>query len=167
MPDLTPLTARCACGAVEITARGRPIFSAACYCDDCQEAGRRIEAEGGTSPLRPDGSTEHLMYRRDRIAVTKGEERLRDHRLDPKSKTRRRVADCCGTLMLLDFAPGHWLDAHRANFGPGAPPIEIRTMTKFAPGPIPSDGIPSPKTHNARFYATLLAAWVPMLLGRP
>jgi hypothetical protein len=167
MPDADPLVARCACGTVEITARGAPILSVACYCDDCQEAARRIEAEGGTSHLRPDGGTEHLMFRRDRIAVTAGEERLRDLRLGPDSKTRRRVTDCCGTAMLLDFAPGHWLDAYRANFGPGAPAIAMRTMTKFAPGPLPDDGIPSLRGHDVRFFAKLLAAWIPMLLRRP
>jgi hypothetical protein len=161
------LVATCACGAVEVTARGAPILSVACYCDDCQEAARRMEAEGVTTHLRPDGGTEHLMFRRDRIAVTRGEANLRDHRLKPDSKTRRRVASCCGTAMLLDFAPGHWLDMFRANAGSGTRPVEMRVMTKFAPGPIPRDGIPSPAKHNVTFFAKLLAAWVPMLLRRP
>lgn len=167
MASLAPLTATCACGGVEVTARGAPIPSVVCYCDDCQEAARRMAAEGVTTHLRPDGGTEHLMFRRDRIAVTRGDGSLRDHRLKPDAKTRRRVAACCDTAMLLDFAPGHWLDLFRANAGPDAPPVEMRVMTKFAPHPIPPDGIPSPRKHDARFYGKLLAAWTPMLLRRP
>lgn len=34
---------QCACGSVKLEAHGRPINSVVCYCDDCQEAARRIE----------------------------------------------------------------------------------------------------------------------------
>lgn len=163
MPD--PLIGRCACGGVEVAVEGRPILVAACFCDDCQEAARRLEAEGGHAHLSPNGGTEHLMVRRDRLRVTKGMERLGERRLKPESKTARLVASCCGTAMLLDFAPGHWVDVHRAAFGAAAPPVNFRTMTRFAPAPIPDDGIPSPAKHDARFFARLLAAWLPMLLA--
>lgn len=169
MPELHRAVARCACGSVEFTADGAPILPVTCYCDDCQAGAREIERlPGATQILDADGGTEYLLYRRDRMRVTKGAEHLQDHRLTSGSKTRRIVASCCQTAMVLDFAPAHWLTAYRARFGPDAPPIEMRVMTKFAPGgAIPDDGIPSYKTHSWRFLARVAAAWIPMLLRRP
>lgn len=165
MPDLPLLAARCDCGAVEVEARGPPILVTACHCDDCQEAGRRLAAlPGRRSPVGEAGGTDALMLRRDRVRIARGADRLESHRLKPDSRTQRLVASCCGTPMLLDFAPGHWIDAYRAAFGPAAPPVEMRVMTKFAPaGSIPA-GVPAARTHSAAFFARLLAAWVPMLL---
>lgn len=161
----TALTARCDCGAVEVEALGLPILVTACHCDDCQEAGRRLEAlPGRRSPVGAHGGTEALMLRRDRARIVRGADRLESHRLKSGSRTQRLVAACCGTPMLLDFAPGHWIDAYRAAFGPAAPPVEMRVMTKFAPAGSVPPGVPAARTHSAAFFARLLAAWAPMLL---
>jgi len=41
------MIATCICGSVEIEMVGAPIVSVVCYCDDCQEGARRIEALSG------------------------------------------------------------------------------------------------------------------------
>ncbi len=40
-------TSQCGCGRVRCESRGEPILSVVCYCLDCQEGGRRIEALPG------------------------------------------------------------------------------------------------------------------------
>lgn len=83
----------CACGRVQYEAIGEPILSAVCYCKDCQEGGRRIEALPNAAPiLDPDGGTPYLTYRDDRFHVLSGEDLLADYRLKPESRTRRVVA---------------------------------------------------------------------------
>jgi hypothetical protein len=56
--DLTVRTSSCVCGRVRCEAAGAPILSGVCYCDDCQEGGRRIEALPHAAPvLDADGGT--------------------------------------------------------------------------------------------------------------
>jgi hypothetical protein len=43
-PPKNAMTASCSCGSVELEAIGAPITSVVCYCDDCQEGSRQIEA---------------------------------------------------------------------------------------------------------------------------
>ena len=163
-------TAACTCGRVEIEATGAPIMTTICYCDDCQAAARTLEALPGAPPLlERDGGTSCVMYRNDRIRCSKGAELLKPFRLKEKSPTRRQVASCCNTPMYMDFDSGpHWIDAYRARFKGEAPPIDMRTCTKFAPaGTVFSDGIPSYSTHSAMFFWKLIAAWIPMLLKPP
>lgn len=51
------MIARCAGGSVEYEAAGNPILGVACYCDDCQEGARRVEALPGAPPVRdPDAA---------------------------------------------------------------------------------------------------------------
>ena len=95
--------ARCRCGVVEVRARGQPILVTACYCDDCQAAAQRIAASAGITPADPDGGTELMVFRRDRIACTQGVDRLQAVRLSDTSKTRRMIAGCCTTPMYLAF----------------------------------------------------------------
>jgi hypothetical protein len=161
-------TASCQCGQVELVATGKPIITAACYCDDCHAAARTLEALPGAPPvLERDGGTSYVMYRNDRIRLTKGRERLKPFKLKETAHTRRQVASCCNTPMYMDFDSGpHWVDLYRARVQGDAPPIEIRTCTKFAPaGTTFNDGIPSPAMHTGSFYWKLLAAWIPMLIN--
>ena len=44
VPTKRVMTAACACGRVELKAIGAPITSVVCYCDDCQEGSRQIDA---------------------------------------------------------------------------------------------------------------------------
>src|SRR6185437_6203938 len=58
---LNTASASCACGNVELELRGPPIMIVSCYCDSCQEGGRRIEALPNAPPvLQPDGGTPYI-----------------------------------------------------------------------------------------------------------
>src|SRR5215469_7093873 len=108
-------TVRCACGRVELEARGEPILCAACYCDDCQEAGRRIEALPGAKPVKgADGGTEYIVYRKDRVRYIKGQELLQRNKLRDRSPTNRWVAGCCNSAMSVNFDDAKfWVDVYR------------------------------------------------------
>ncbi|HEY6420093.1 MAG TPA: DUF6151 family protein [Candidatus Binataceae bacterium] len=161
-------TARCSCGSVELEAIGAPIMSVACYCDDCQEGARQIEALPNAAPVRnPDGGTAYLLYRKDRIKCSRGAQFLRDYRIKEKSPTKRVVAACCNSAMFLDFEKGHWFSVYRARFQGDIPPVQMRVQTKFRPGnsDLPSD-VPSYPGFSLKFMAKLLAARIAMLLHR-
>jgi hypothetical protein len=162
------LTARCACGCVAFEAMGAPIVSASCYCNSCQTAGRQIEhLPSAPKVLDADGGTSYLLYRRDRIVCVKGSEHLQELRLKPDSPTRRMVATCCNSAILLEFTKGHWLTMYRGRFPKDAPPIEMRVMTRDRPQAIQlSNDVPSYRTHSGKFMWKLLSARIAMLLGR-
>ncbi len=162
------LTARCACGNVEYEATGDPILGVACYCDDCQEGARRIEALPGAPPVRdPDGGVTYILYRKDRIRCVKGGDRLQSHKLKPKTDTNRVVASCCNSAMALTFDDSkHWVPVNRARLQ-NAPPVDMRICTKFAPdaAAIPRDVLVYPG-FSVRFIWKLLGARLAMALGR-
>jgi hypothetical protein len=125
------LSEKCRCGKVKLEAVGRPILTASCYCASCQEAGSRFEQLPSAPPvLNPDGGTDYVLYRKDRVQCVTGQEYLEEHRLKPDSPTRRVIATCCNSGMFLDFTKGHWLTMYRNRFPAGAPPIEMRVMTQ-------------------------------------
>ena len=159
---------RCSCGSVELEASGTPIMVTACYCDDCQEGGRHIEALPNAQPvLDADGGTGDLMYRRDRVECTRGAELLREYRLKEESPTARVVATCCNSAMYLDFEKGHWLSVYRARFVGDVPPLEMRVQTKFVPeNTIVADDVPCYPGYPLRFVVKLVAARISMLLRR-
>jgi len=163
------LTASCSCGRVQLEAIGRPIASVVCYCDDCQEGSRRIEALPNAPPLRDsDGGTAYILYRKDRVECSTGRALLKSHKIREKSPTNRVVATCCNSGILLSFDDRkHWVSMYRARFQKGAPPLEMRICTKFKRGTseLPSD-VPSYAKFSFRFLAKLLAARIAMLLQR-
>ena len=108
--------------------------------------------------LDRDGGTGFVLYRKDRVRCTKGEALLREYRLKPESTTRRVLATCCNSAMFLALDKGHWLSLYRNRFANGAPPVEVRTMTKDRrPGvEFVDDYVPSPATHSAKFMWKLL-----------
>jgi len=171
MPELHrgEATARCACGGVEVEATGRPIASVVCYCDDCQEAGRQMEAMPHARPFRdPDGGTGYVVYRKDHLSVLKGAALLKKHKLDGKSPTNRVFASCCNSPMLLNFDDGKWwVDVYRARYLGNAPPVQMRVCTKFKSenANIPND-VPSYPAYPFRFVAKLLGARIAMLVSR-
>jgi hypothetical protein len=167
----TTARARCACGTVEIAFSGSPIASVVCYCDDCQEGGRRIEALPAGRPVRDaDGGTAYVVYRRDRVQCVAGEAQLEPHKLRPESATSRVVASCCGSAMLLRFDGGKfwWTDVYRARLVSEAPATEMRVCTKFRErGDLTGAAeVPSYPGYPLRFVARLVAARMGMLLGR-
>jgi hypothetical protein len=160
--------ASCSCGRVRCEGVGKPILSAVCYCDDCQEGGRRIEGLPEASPvLDPDGGTPYLTYRDDRFRCVSGADLLTGYRLKDGSPTQRFVASCCNSAMFLKFKPGHWVSAYRGRFEGDLPPIEMRNQTKYrgAQTAIPEDA-PSYRGYPPKLILRLLGSRMAMLVGR-
>jgi len=162
-------SAICQCGKVKFEAVGAPILTAACYCTSCQEAGRRFEElASAPSVLDPDSGSAFILYRKDRVQCVMGQEYLEEHRLKPESSTRRVVATCCNSAMFLDVTKGHWLSMYRNRFRAGAPPLDMRLMTKERRvGVELADDVPNYSGHSGKFMLNLLAAWIAMGLRRP
>jgi hypothetical protein len=163
------LSETCRCGKVKLEAVGRPILTASCYCASCQEAGRRFEQLPSAPPvLNPGGGTDCLLYRKDRVRCVAGQEHLEEHRLKPESPTRRVLATCCNSAMFADFTKGHWLTLYRNRFPAGAPPVEVRVMTKDRrEGVALADDLPNSAAYPAKFMLRLVAAWIAMGLRKP
>jgi hypothetical protein len=118
--------------------------------------------------LDPDSGTGVVLYRKDRVQCVMGRDYLEEHRLKPDSPTRRVFAACCNSAMFLDFTKGHWLSMYRKRFGEGAPPLEMRVMTKERRvGVELVDDVPNYSGHSGKFMLRLLTAWIAMGLRRP
>ncbi len=163
------LSATCQCGKVKFEAVGLPILTGSCYCTSCQEAGRQFEQLASAPPvLDLDGGTGVILYRKDRVRCVMGQEYLEERRLKPDSPTRRVLATCCNSAMFLDFTKGHWLSMFRNRFPTGAPPLEMRVMTKERRvGVELADDLPNYSGHSGKFMLKLIAAWIAMGLRRP
>jgi hypothetical protein len=163
------MTATCACGSVDLKASGKPIVSAACYCDDCQKGAAQIEALPNAASVRdPDGGTSYMLYRKDRFECSKGAELLKPHKLKDASPTNRVVATCCNSAMFVNFDRGpHWVSAYKARFHGDLPPVQARICTKFKPdGIVLSDDVPSYRSYPPSFIVKLLASRIAMALGK-
>ena len=164
------LVAHCQCGAVELSAWGRPITVNACYCDDCQAAARRLaaSADSGRASRVNDGM-EFMVFRRDRIACTRGANRLQAMRLTGSSKTRRMIASCCATPMYMAFDDKRpRVSAFRAPFGADAPPVQMRICTRSKRSTKKVEaGVPSHPGYPLAMMIRILAAWpIMMFAGR-
>jgi hypothetical protein len=162
------VSAQCSCGAVVLALRGAPIGSFACYCDTCQEGSGRIEALPQAPAVRDaHGGTEYVLYRKDRVAYTKGQELVTDVTLEENPKTKRVVATCCNSAMMMRFDDArHWVPVYRARLGPNAPAVQMRICTSFVPNgeTLPND-VPSYPNYAPAFMMKLLSARVAMLFG--
>lgn len=161
---------KCDCGAVECAGRGAPFLAAVCYCDDCQEAARQIEAAGDGPPVAaPDGGTALCLIRDDKFTVVRGEDRLRPHRLNPASHTSRMVASCCNTALFLSFSDGRfWKSAMIDRIADPKPVVTMRLCTRYRNSPLPW---PDDAPRHAGFPLSALwrvgQQWFAMKLGRP
>jgi hypothetical protein len=135
MPNPTQTwSARCACGQTEFVARGAPLITLACYCDDCQAAAKQIDAmPSGHSGLGGDGGTISTLFRKDLMSCVRGQELLVDHKLRPSSHATRAIASCCNSNMLTRF--DNWLPmvAMRTHSPDDAPRPQICIHTRHAP----------------------------------
>jgi len=163
------LDATCQCGKVRFAAVGPPILTGACYCASCQEAARQIaQTAPGPPILDGDSGTSFILYRKDRVQCTMGQEYLEERRLKPDSPTRRIIATCCNSAMFLDFTKGHWLSMFRNRFATGAPPLQMRVMTKARRAGVQlADDLPNYAGHSGKFMLKLMAAWLAMGFRRP
>jgi hypothetical protein len=159
--------AACTCGRTTITLIGGPIGSVVCYCHSCRTAAQGFERTPGAPPVvTPDGGVAYCLFRKDRVALTRGAEHLAEHRLTPQSPTRRMVAGCCGTPMFTDFTPGHWLALFHGRLD-DAPAPRIGIMAGDRPKGTPPDGITLYRTFAPRLMIALLLAWAAMGFRRP
>ena len=169
VPTKNVSVASCACGGVELEASGAPIASVVCYCDDCQEGSRQIEALPNARPVQdPDGGTEYILYRKDRVKCSRGAALLKSYKIREKSASSRVVASCCNSAMLLKFDDAkHWVSMYRARFQGEIPSLQMRICTKFKPENRQVAGdVPGYSRYPLKFVAKLLAARIAMLLYR-
>lgn len=167
--NIEPKTLQCACGAAEMEAVGPHILCLACYCEDCQEAAKRLESLPDVKPLRgPDGGTPLVLQRKDRFRISRGAEKLEAHKLRESSSTSRYVASCCNTPMYLGFDNNlHWVSIFRDRYGDEAPAVQFRCSTKAVPEfEAPKGGIPSYATFPPALVLKLMGARLAMLLRR-
>ena len=148
---------------------GTPITSVICYCDDCQEGARQIQALPNASSIQdPDGGTAYLVYRKDRVRCVKGASLLRPHKIRENSATNRVVATCCNTALFLNFDDGkHWVDVYRSRCQGTVPPVQMRICTKFRPEPrtLPTD-VPNHSRYPMSLLIKLVLAKAAMLIDR-
>jgi hypothetical protein len=76
----------------------------ACYCNDCQAAGRAIDAwPNGRGGVAADGGMVSSIFRKDRVRCVSGRELLVDHKLRADSATIREIASCCNSSVATRF----------------------------------------------------------------
>ncbi|WP_449395890.1 GFA family protein [Devosia riboflavina] len=92
----------CSCGQFEMVVTGEPFIATECHCNSCREAGERMAKLPLARPMLEDnGGTRFVLYRKDRVEITKGKELLRAHRLSGTAPTRRVVTTCCNSPVFL------------------------------------------------------------------
>jgi hypothetical protein len=167
MATTTNVRAACACGQVGFEGLGAPIVSLVCYCDDCQEAARQLEALPNAPAVQDaDGGTGYINFRKDRVRCSNGAALLMAYKIRKNSPTNRHVATCCNSTMLLNFDDSkHWANLYRVSVRGNMPPVEMRICTKFKTGEIPND-VPGYPGYPFKFIAKLMAARIAMLFGR-
>lgn len=159
-------TASCSSGSVELEAIGAPVASVVCYCDDCQEGYRQIEALPNAGAVRdPDGGTSYVLYRKDRVQCSRGSHLLQRHKIKEKSATHRQFATCCNSAMFMAFDDArHWIPVYRAQLQGDVSALQMRICTKFAPGRSHiSNDVPSCPSYPLKYMEKLVAAWISML----
>ena len=168
MHEQHSVTVSCQCGKVTLSAAGPPILTAACYCTSCQQAGHQLEQLPSAPPIRDaDGGTPVVLYRKDRIQCLAGLEYLKEHRLKPDSPSRRVFATCCNSGMFGDFTRGHWLSIYRKRLSAGAPPLEMRIMTKERrTDAVLANDVPNHEGYPGKFMLKLIAARIAMGFGK-
>ncbi|KRA99686.1 hypothetical protein ASD83_04045 [Devosia sp. Root685] len=163
---MTPSTRlNCSCGQFEMVVTGQPFIATECHCNSCREAGGRMAGLPLARPmLEENGGTRFVLYRKDRVEITKGTDLLRGHRLSSSAPTRRVVTTCCNSPVFLEFKGGHWLSLYSSLWPPGqAPQPDIRTVTGDRSAEIAlDDSIPSGRWQTMGFYGKLLTAWIAM-----
>ena len=161
-------TVACKCRAVKIELTGSPFLVNVCHCDDCQRGSRQIEGlPGAPKILDPYGGTPYVLYRKDRVRFLQGRELLIDQRLEGEKNTKRVVASCCNSPVLLDFEPGHWVSLYQQRFDEPVPPALMRVQARFIPsGQLPSDGLPLHRGFPFGMIVKLLGTRIAMGFGR-
>ncbi len=143
----------CACGQVHLEVEEAPIVSAECHCNSCRQAGAKLQSlPGAPSFLETNGGTRFVLYRKDRVHFTKGDELLKEFRLTPKSKTRRVVATCLQHAGVSRLPERPLLSLYACLWPQDKlPPLDLRTMTSDLPdSSVLSDNLPNAKWQSSR-----------------
>ena len=155
----------CRCGQVQLQLEKTPILAAECHCNSCRTAGEQLQQlPAAGQVLESNGGTAFVLYRKDRVQISRGRELLKEHRLTETSATRRVVASCCNTPVFLEFQRGHWLSIYSRLWPENTrPAIQLRTMISDLadPSSLPND-VPNARHQSFGFIAKLLGAWVAM-----
>lgn len=161
---------RCDCGKVQLEVTEPPIIVAECYCNSCSEGRRRIESLPGAPKVVGDnGASHYVLYRKDRVRIVSGWDYLRNFRLKPEAQTRRVIASCCNTPVLVELKGGHWASVYGNLWqGQALPRPDLRTVTGDVAGKVTlDDSIPSGNWETAKFFGRLLGAWIAMGFKSP
>jgi hypothetical protein len=168
-PPKIEMRASCACSRVKVLSKGTPIVTAVCYCRDCQQGSRQIEALPGARAVRdPDGGTAYILFRKDRIGCSEGASLLKGYKINEASVTSRVVATCCDSAMFMNFDKGpHWISAYRARFERQLPSLQMRIFAKQkAVDVILTTEVPIYPGFPLRLIPKLLGCKIAMMLGR-
>jgi hypothetical protein len=129
------------------------MMHATCYCDSCRAAANALgNLPGAPAIIGGDGGTDVILYRKDRIGRVIGIDHLQEHRLIGGSPTRRMVAGCCNTPMLLDFTKGFWLSVYAGRLS--ATDVSTQSSSML-------------RAHTGPFMARLLLSWAAMGFRTP
>lgn len=157
-------TIACKCGSVKVELVGSPIMVNVCHCVGCQRGSAQLEGLPGASKvLDAYGGTPYVLWRKDRIRLLQGRELLRDLRREGEKDTRRVVASCCNSPVLLDFEPGHWVSIYQQRFDAPVPQARMRIQTRsMQPGNLPNDRLPLHQGYPFGMMVKLLASRIAM-----
>ena len=68
-----------------------------------------VESAAFVPPGFSAGGTAYVVYRKDRVKCSRGNQFLQGYKIKEKSPTNRVVATCCNSAMFLNFDDGkHW-----------------------------------------------------------
>lgn len=154
-----PQIVSCDCGKVKYEALGEPIVTAVCYCDDCQDAGDRIDAIANVKPFRDeDGGTAYITLKDKDWKAVEGQNLLDAIKLKSNSPTERYVTTCCQSPLFIKNSVGFWTSTYRARY---AEPTALEWRNKIEKRrsalPFPDD-IPRFKGFPLRLFARLFRA---------
>src|SRR5258708_37705178 len=80
----------CRCGRVRLEISGAPILHCICYCKNCQEGGRRLQALAGADVLMGRaGGTDDSVFLKDPVRCVVGGEPLGKNRVRPPAPHSR------------------------------------------------------------------------------
>ncbi len=159
---------RCSCGQVELRASGEPISRIVCYCDDCQAGSAQVEALPNARAVKDAlGGTAYVLVRKDKVEWVKGKNLIKHYKIRENSTTRRNVASCCNSAVIVDFEGWQpWITLYGTAIVGGCPAPQMRFFTRFAPEParVPND-VPGYARFPLSFPLKVLRAAASMRLG--
>lgn len=156
----------CACGSVAMEMIGPPIACVSCHCDSCQCASQWLEALPGATTIRDAaGGTAYVLYCKDHLRWLRGGGYLHGYTLAADSVTRRLIATCCNSALLVQFQDYRcWVSVYRQRFALPPLPVQMRIFLTRPAGQ--GDGIPSHRLAPPRLLGRIALAQAAALRQR-